>query len=209
MSQNSLTQELVKKAVLKTALIINAFKKTDRADFVLSDFKKEAYRDYPLPIGYNVTISQPTTVAFMLELLEPKKGDKILDIGSGSGWTTELLSQIVGKKGKVFGVEIIPELVEFGRKNLSKYNKKNVFYKNAEIILAKKDILGFSKKAPFDKILVSAMAKKLPKELVNQLSISGILVIPIKNSIWRIDKISENEIKEKEFYGFNFVPLYY
>jgi len=209
MSQNSLTQELVKKAVLKTALIINAFKKTDRADFVLSDFKKEAYRDYPLPIGYNVTISQPTTVAFMLELLEPKKGDKILDIGSGSGWTTELLSQIVGKKGKVFGVEIIPELVEFGRKNLSKYNKKNVFYKNAEIILAKKDILGFSKKAPFDKILVSAMAKKLPKELVNQLSISGILIIPIKNSIWRIDKISENEIKEKEFYGFNFVPLYY
>ena len=209
MSQNSLTQELVKEAVLKTALIINAFKKTDRADFVLSDFKKEAYRDYPLPIGYNVTISQPTTVAFMLELLEPKKGDKILDIGSGSGWTTELLSQIVGKKGKVFGVEIIPELVEFGRKNLSKYNKKNVFYKNAEIILAKKDILGFSKKAPFDKILVSAMAKKLPKELVNQLSISGILVIPIKNSIWRIDKISENEIKEKEFYGFNFVPLYY
>ena len=209
MSQNSLTQELVKKAVLKTALIINAFKKTDRADFVLSDFKKEAYRDYPLPIGYNVTISQPTTVAFMLELLKPKKGDKILDIGSGSGWTTELLSQIVGKKGKVFGVEIIPELVEFGRKNLSKYNKKNVFYKNAEIILAKKDILGFSEKAPFDKILVSAMAKKLPKELVNQLSISGILVIPIKNSIWRIDKISENEIKEKEFYGFNFVPLYY
>ncbi len=209
MSQNSLTQELVKKAVLKTALIINAFKKTDRADFVLSDFKKEAYRDYPLPIGYNVTISQPTTVAFMLELLKPKKGDKILDIGSGSGWTTELLSQIVGKKGKVFGVEIIPELVEFGRKNLSKYNKKNVFYKNAEIILSEKNILGFSEKAPFDKILVSAMAKKLPKELVNQLSISGILVIPIKNSIWRIDKISENEIKEKEFYGFNFVPLYY
>ena len=209
MSQNSLTQELVKKAVLKTALIINAFKKTDRADFVLSDFKKEAYRDNPLPIGYNVTISQPTTVAFMLELLKPKKGDKILDIGSGSGWTTELLSQIVGKKGKVFGVEIIPELVEFGRKNLSKYNKKNVFYKNAEIILSEKNILGFSEKAPFDKILVSAMAKKLPKELVNQLSISGILVIPIKNSIWRIDKISENEIKEKEFYGFNFVPLYY
>ncbi|KKR97711.1 MAG: hypothetical protein UU49_C0025G0001 [Candidatus Magasanikbacteria bacterium GW2011_GWC2_41_17] len=209
MFNDLMIKELIKKGVLKTALIINAFKKTDRADFVLSDFKKEAYRDYPLPIGYNVTISQPTTVAFMLELLKPKKGDKILDIGSGSGWTTELLSQIVGKKGKVFGVEIIPELVEFGRKNLSKYNKKNVFYKNAEIILAKKDILGFSEKAPFDKILVSAMAKKLPKELVNQLSISGILVIPIKNSIWRIDKISENEIKEKEFYGFNFVPLYY
>jgi len=209
MFNDLMIKELIKKGVLKTALIINAFKKTDRADFVLSDFKKEAYRDYPLPIGYNVTISQPTTVAFMLELLKPKKGDKILDIGSGSGWTTELLSQIVGKKGKVFGVEIIPELVEFGRKNLSKYNKKNVFYKNAEIILAKKDILGFSEKAPFDKILVSAMAKKLPKELVNQLSISGILVIPIKNSIWRIDKISENKIKEKEFYGFNFVPLYY
>src|SRR3990167_9676503 len=110
MSQNSLTQELVKKAVLKTALIINAFKKTDRADFVLSDFKKEAYRDNPLPIGYNVTISQPTTVAFMLELLEPKKGDKILDIGSGSGWQTTMLCEIVGEKGFVFAIERIGEL---------------------------------------------------------------------------------------------------
>lgn len=215
-----LADELVKKGVLKTALIINAFKKINRADFVLEDFKKEAYEDYPLPIGFNVTISQPTTVAFMLELLEPKKGDSILDIGSGSGWTTAILSQIVGKNGTVTGVEIIPELVDFGRKNLAKYNKnfltsftivnkvkKNIFYENTDIVLAEKGILGLPKKAPFDKILISASANELPQELINQLNNRGILVIPIKNSIWKINKISENKIKKQEFYGFSFVPL--
>ncbi|MEK9147305.1 MAG: protein-L-isoaspartate O-methyltransferase, partial [Patescibacteria group bacterium] len=197
-----LAVELVEKGVLKTPLIIDAFKNIDRADFVLEDFKKEAYEDYPLPIGYNVTISQPTTVAFMMELLELKAGDMVLDVGSGSGFTTALLSQIVGKQRIVLGVEIIPELVEFGNKNLKKYP-----HLKAEIVLAKKEILGLPEKAPFDKILVSASANELPQELINQLNIRGILVIPIKNSIWKIDKISENKIKKQEFYGFSFVPL--
>src|SRR3989338_5684724 len=109
----------------------SVFEKIDRADFVSSEYQAEANENYPLPIGFGQTISQPFTVAFMLKLLSPQEGDKVLDVGCGSGWTTALLANLVGKTGKVFGVEIIPELVSFCRKNLAKYN-----FPNAEIIQA-------------------------------------------------------------------------
>jgi len=181
--------------------IINAFKTIDRKDFVLKEYENEAYGDYPLPIGFGQTISQPTTVAFMLELLQPKKGDKVLDVGSGSGWTTALLAQIVGKKGRVFGVEKIPQLISFGKENLAKYH-----FPNAEIRKAGKE-LGLRKKAPFDRILVSAAAQTIPQELVEQLKIGGIMVIPVNNDILRIKKVSDKEIKTQRFEGFVFVPL--
>lgn len=171
--------------------------KIDRKDFILEQDKKFAYQDRPLSIGYQATISQPSTVYFMLDLLDIKKNNKVLDIGSGSGWTTALLAK---KAKQVYGTEIIPELVEFGRNNLKKYN-----FKNAKIVLAKE--LGMPEKAPFDRILVSASAQELPKKLIKQLKIGGILVIPIKNSVWKIDKISKNKIRKKEFPGFVFVPL--
>ena len=160
-----------------------------------------AYEDCALPIGYGQTISQPYTVAFMLELLGPKEKDKILDVGSGSGWTTALLSKIVGEKGKVFGLERIPELVDFGKKNLSKYGFNN--YK----IMQAKETLGLSEEAPFDKILVSATAQDLPQDLIDQLRIGGIMVIPIKDAILKIVKLSENKTDTQKFIGFAFVPL--
>src|SRR3990167_9057902 len=92
--------------VLGNSPIRHAFESVDRADFVNEDYKFEAYEDYPIPIGFDQTISQPTTVAFMLELLDAREGDKVLDIGSGSGWTTALLSKIVGSSGEITGVEI-------------------------------------------------------------------------------------------------------
>lgn len=179
----------------------HAFKKINRADFVGSDYKAEAYEDYPLPIGFGQTISQPFTVAFMLGLLNPQKGDKILDVGSGSGWTTALLAVLVGEKGKVFGVEIIPELVEFGIKNLAKYN-----FPNAKIIQAGAE-LGLPSEAPFGRILVSAAAEKIPEALLNQLKAPGILVLPVKNTIVQIKKDTVGKITRKEFPGFVFVPL--
>ncbi len=175
-------------------------KKIDRKDFVLKEYEKEAYEDYPLPIGFNQTISQPSTVYFMLKLLNPQKQEKILDIGSGSGFSTALLAEAVGENGKVFGVEKIPELVSFGRKNLSKYNFNNV------VIVEAGEKLGLPDKAPFDKILVSASAKEIPKELIDQLKIGGIMVIPVENNILRIEK-TEKEIKIEKYEGFAFVPL--
>lgn len=175
--------------------------KINRKDFVLKEYEKEAYYDYPLPIGYGQTISQPSTVYFMLKLLNPKKGEKILDLGSGSGWTTALLANAVGEKGSVFGVEKISELVLMGRKNTAKYN-----FNNVKIFKAKK-IIGLKKESPFDKILVSASAKEIPQELIKQLKIKGIMVIPVENDILRIEKISENDIKIEKYNGFVFVPL--
>ncbi|WP_200763301.1 protein-L-isoaspartate O-methyltransferase [Nitrosophilus alvini] len=198
-SNKKLVEHLIDCGVLKTQEIIEAFKNIDRKDFVPKKYLDAAYDDYPLPIGHGQTISQPFTVAFMLELLQPEKGDKILDIGSGSGWTTALLAFIVKDKGEVIGLERFPELVEFGQKNLSKYNFKNARIEEAETL----GIPG----EKFDKILVSASAASLPETLVDQLKTGGRMVIPILESIYKIDKISESEIEKEEHYGFAFVPL--
>ena len=130
-SSNDLINHLINKKTLKSNNIIEAFSHVDRANFVLDPTVSDIYEDYPLQIGYQQTISQPTTVAIMLEMLCAKEGEKILDIGSGSGWTTALLSFIVGDKGSVTGVERVNSLVNFGNTNLKKYR-----FKNSKIIQA-------------------------------------------------------------------------
>jgi len=104
----------VSNKTLQTPALIEAFQHVDRRDFVAPDYVDQAYLDRPLPIGHAQTISQPTTVAMMLELLQPQAGQEILDIGSGSGWTTALLGHVVGKDGSVLGLELLPKLVGFG-----------------------------------------------------------------------------------------------
>ena len=203
MNKKELIIFLTRNNILKTKSIIEAFEKIDRKDFILKKYTNEVYNDYPLDIGFNQTISQPSTVAFMLELLSPKRGDKILDVGSGSGWTTALLGYMVGSEGKVYGVEFIPDLVLFGRANFEKYD-----FKNTKIYQATKD-LGLKDKGPFDKILVSASARDVPEELVNQLKVGGTMVIPIQDSIFRIFKKSRKQIEKEKIPGFIFVPLIY
>jgi len=196
---DELIDKLIKQGYLKTDLIINAFKKINRKDFVIDKFKDSAFVDSALPIGFDQTISQPLTVAFMLELLQPVAGDKILDIGSGSGWQTALLACCVGH-GRVFAIERIPELFELGKKNIGKYS-----FNNVKCILGDGS-KGLDKYSPFDKIIVAASCEKIPKEWKEQLKIKGRLVVPVKNSIWLIIK-TENGFNEHEFPGFAFVPL--
>ena len=188
--------------VLKTPALIKAFLKIDRRDFVLPEYQDQAYEDHPLPIDSGQTISQPYTVAFMLELLQPKKGEKILDIGSGSAWTTALLAQIVGSTGKVFGTELKPSLVHIGQENLAKYD-----FPWAEINQAQKGSLGFLKEAPFDKILVSAAAREIPQKLLDQLKEHGVMVIPVEDAVLRIQSVPGKEPEVQRFEGFVFVPL--
>jgi protein-L-isoaspartate(D-aspartate) O-methyltransferase len=200
MGASGLSNYLKRQGVLKTPLIVRAFQKIDRADFVPQKFRESAYLDEALPIGFGQTISQPYVVAFMLELLQPKEGEKILDVGSGSGWTTALLAEIVGKEGAILGTEIIPELVEFGKRNISKYDLPH-----AEITQAGKEP-GSLERAPFDRILVSAASSSVPEKLMQQLKMGGILVIPVKDAVWKIEKKPGNPNIER-FEGFVFVPL--
>jgi len=199
-----LVDSLIKEGWLKTPRIIEAFRQIKRVDFLPDDIKDLAELNEALPIGYGQTISQPLVVAFMIELLDPQPRDKILDVGSGSGWTSALLAEIVGEKGKVIAIDIIPELVEFGKKNVSKYNflEKGI----VEFICADGS-KGYQKEAPYDKILASASARELPKPWKEQLKIGGRIVTPIGSSIWLFIKKTERDFEEFEYPGFVFVPL--
>ncbi len=187
--------------VLSSPEIVEAFSSISRETFLPEEYKSFAGEDRPLNIGYGQTNSQPSTVAFMLELLQPQTGDTVLDVGAGSGWTTALLAHIVGKKGRVYGVEIVEELVEFGNNNLNMLSVKN-----ASIQLADKEI-GLASKAPFDRILVSAAAQNMPQALIDQLAFGGRMVLPIDYSIWSLDKQADGSIDTNEYPGFAFVPL--
>lgn len=197
---SDLVGHLINKGLLRSSDIIKAFRDIDRADFVLDASVGDSYGDYPLGIGYGQTISQPTTVAMMFEMLSARSGDKVLDIGSGSGWTTALLADIVGESGYVTGLERVDELVELGAHNLEKYK-----FKNAKIIHAKEG-LGIEGEE-FDRILVSAAADEFPLELTQQLKAGGKLVIPVRNSIYEVTKKENGDLDTIEHYGFTFVPL--
>lgn len=204
-NMEELIKELIDQGYLKSPSIIEAFYKIRRRDFLPPDLKEDEAVNAPLPIGQGQTISQPLTVAFMLELLQPKEGDKILDVGSGSGWQTAMLAQIVGFQGKVFGIERISELKEFGEKNAQKYNLDNIEF------ICGDGSQGLPPKAPFDKIIVAAATQEIPQALLDQLKIGGRLVIPIGGrwlqDIILVEKEGEDKYKETRYPGFAFVPL--
>ncbi|MFA6322343.1 MAG: protein-L-isoaspartate O-methyltransferase [Candidatus Buchananbacteria bacterium] len=198
----NLINKLISDGHLKTPAVINAFQRVKRRDFLPKKILDKESENQPLPIGHGATISQPLTVAFMLELLAPKPGQNILDVGSGSGWTSALLAYMVGPKGKVWAIERVVKLKEFGEKNAEKYHFDNLkFY-------CRDGSKGLPKSAPFDRILVSAAAFEVPMALKNQLKIGGRLVIPTSAQDIRVfEKVTVNKFKEKIYPGFIFVPL--
>jgi protein-L-isoaspartate(D-aspartate) O-methyltransferase len=200
----ALVEKLINQGRLKTPEIIKAFQKIKRVDFMPEKLKDLAELDEALPIGFGQTISQPLVVAFMMELLQPKKGEKILDVGSGSGWTAALLAEMVGRQGKVIAVEIVPELEKIGRENAAKYGFEE---KGIIKFVCADGSRGYEKEAPFDKILASAAGTGLPLAWKKQLKINGRIVAPLNSSIWLFTKKSENKFEETEYPGFMFVPL--
>jgi len=209
MSKEELIKNLIDDQYLKTPIIIEAFKAIDRKDFIPENLKSAAYLNQALPIGEEQTISQPLTVAFMLELLEPGTGDKILDVGAGSGWQAALLSYIVSKndkegKGEVISIERIEFLKQMAETNIAKYN---FLEKGIVKIIHGDGSKGYSQAAPYDKIIAAASGNILPQAWKEQVNIGGRIVVPINSSIWVFDKIGDNRFEKKQYFGFSFVPL--
>ena len=185
---------------------LNAFKSLNRENFIPKQIKNQAYDDVPLPILRGKTISQPSTVMMMTHALDLKPGEKVFEVGTGSGYQAAIIAKIVGLKGKVTSTEVVPELVAFAKENLKKSGIKSV------LVLEEDGSKGFLEEAPFDKIIITAACKEFPKELLGQLKPQGIIVGPVGDANeqemirGRKDKNGKLEL---EFLGqFLFSPLY-
>ena len=199
--RKKLVLELMKKGI-KDENVLKSINLIPRHLFLHKDFENFAYVDKPFPIGFEQTISQPYTVAFQTQALEIKAGNKVLEIGSGSGYQTSIL---VSMKAEVFSIERIHELYKQSKRILSILNLMPVK------IIWEDGYLGSKKDAPFDKILIAAACADIPMNLVKQLKVGGKMIIPIgnqKNQIMNlITRISKNKIKKTEMGNFLFVPM--
>ncbi len=189
---------------LKSREVEDALRKVKREFFVPDDMKYLAYRDAPLYIGSDQTISEPSTVVVMTEALDIKEGQKILEIGTGSGWQAAILAELVGEKGMIYTVEIIKDLVDFAKENMEKLKIKNIK------VLKGDGSMGLRRYAPYDRIVVTAGSPEIPKTLLSQLKPNGIMVIPIGNLYLQrmyVVKKAKGGIEKKAIGSFMFVPL--
>ncbi|MBR9678740.1 MAG: protein-L-isoaspartate(D-aspartate) O-methyltransferase [Nanoarchaeota archaeon] len=200
-----IAEELWKKlefeGAIRNSRVRKALVKVKREEYVPLSYRKYAYMDTPLPIGHDQTISAPHIVALMTSLLKVLPGQKILEVGSGSGYQTAILLQMLGGKGKVFSVERLNALVEMAKQNLLKQEFKN--YK----ILKGDGHNGLNENKPYDRIIVSASAKKIPEKLLKQLKKGGLLIIPVGNELLSVRKDKKGVCSQKLEEYVNFVPL--
>jgi protein-L-isoaspartate(D-aspartate) O-methyltransferase len=200
-SNQELVAFLVNSGAIKTKKLKEAFLAADRINFVPEILREYAYEDQPLPIAQGQTISQPSTVAFMLELLDVKEGDEVLDIGAGSGWVSCLLGFLVGIKGKVEAFEINEEVGRFGKKAVSESGFENVEYTIG-------DAADFWKSGKFyNKIYSGAAFETIPENLKKNLRTEGVLVAPTRDGCIRRIAKEEKGFKEDCYSGFVFVPF--
>ena len=178
--------------------ITEAMRAQDRRRFLPPDVVDDHRLDQPLPIGFGQTNSQPSTVAGMLDLLEPFPGMRVLDVGSGSGWSSAILGELGGPNSQVHAVELVPELVERSRDAVTQ--------PWVGVHQAVPGVLGLPQLGPFDRILVSAMADEMPHALVEQLADGGIMVAPWRDVMRRVRKNGDH-VEVSEHGGYRFVPL--
>jgi len=175
-----------------------------RERFLPPSERRRASYDGPLDIGHGQTNSQPRTVSAMLLLLDVRPGQRVLDVGSGSGWTTALLAELVGPTGSVLGLERVRDLVVTGGANVEAAGMPW-----ARVRAAATGVLGAPDEGPFDRVLVSAMATRLPSQLVDQLGTHGILVVPVGGRMVRVvrDDTAPDGRRLSEHGRYRFVPL--
>jgi protein-L-isoaspartate(D-aspartate) O-methyltransferase len=203
--RENLIGRLVSAGYLKDETVIKAMLKVPREEFVPENQKIFAYDDRPLSIGLGQTISAPHMVAIMTEALSVESKDKILEIGAGSGYQAAILAEIA-KEGEIYTIEKVPKIADFAKENLSKLG-----YKNVHVIIGDGTI-GYEKEKPYDKVIVTAGAPRIPKALIEQLKPGGgKLLIPVGGRFYQdlllVEKKENNKIEQKNLGGCVFVPL--
>jgi len=200
-TKEDMIQEQLKGRGISDERVLNAMKTIDRELFVPDEYKEEAYRDGPLPIGRGQTISQPYIVAYMAQVLNPDPDDKILEVGSGCGYNAAVLSQLAAE---VYSVEIVEWLAKFARENLNSAGIKNVKVRHGD------GYEGWEEKGPFDHIILTATAPHIPDSLKKQLKVGGKILGPFTNSsekLMVLEKTGEDEFKKHDLIHVRFVPM--
>lgn len=182
---------------VKSKIVLDAMRKVPRHEFVPKKYRNEAYNDYPLPIGFGQTISQPYIVALMTELAEVSKGEKVLEIGTGSGYQAAIAAEITDS---VYTIEIITELMESAQARLKQLSYKKINVKNAD------GYYGWKEHAPFDAILVTAAAEHIPPPLIEQLKEGGKMVIPVGHPL-QVQNLMVVEKKDGKVRSRNIIPV--
>ena len=191
-TNKTLIQNLTATGVLKSQRIVEALRFVDRQKFVAHNHKTHSYKDQEIPTFGKKTISKPSVVIKMLEMLNIQPKDRVLEIGAGSGWVLSLMNYLCLPGGYAVGTEISDELVKLANRNISTFS-----ILEARVCLSTNEI-GLPKQAPFDKILVSAFSDKIHQGLLTQLTVGGVLVIPIKDTIVKATKLDEENNLQKE-----------
>lgn len=204
--RNEMAERLERSGYLRSPEIIEAFRVVPREEFVRPNLRRDAYLDQPLSIGQGQTISAPSMIAIMLEVLQVKKGNKVLEIGAGSGYNAALMAEITGKEGELYTIERLEEIAKFGENNLEKTG-----YGWVEVVVGD-GTRGYEEEAPWDRILVTACAPEIPSPLVKQLKIGGKLAAPVgrhymAQTLTLVEKTSEEETRIQKHGGCSFVPL--
>lgn len=198
---NQMIEEQIKARGITDERLLDAIRNTPRHKFVPEKYEHSAYKDGPLPIGHDQTISQPYIVALMTDKLSLQGDEKVLEIGTGSAYQAAILSHLASE---VYTMEIVEELARSAEERLEDMEYDNVF------VLHGNGYKGWPEKAPFDRIIVTAAPEEIPQELVDQLAENGKMVLPVGKGVQMLKVVTKDEqgnINEKVITGVRFVPM--